>query len=152
MKEVDVIFSVGGILHNQILLAALLAWAVSQFFKIITFALVSRELNFRRLVETGGMPSSHTALVSALATGVGLQQGFESSSFALAVIFALVVMYDAAGVRRAAGKQAQVLNAIIEDLYRKQLHPERLRELLGHTPFEVLVGAILGILIAIWRL
>ncbi len=98
------------------------------------------------------MPSSHSALVTALTTGVGLRDGFDSSLFALAVVFALVVMYDAAGVRRAAGKQARVLNAIIEDLNRRQLHPERLRELLGHTPFEVLVGALLGIIIAVWRL
>ncbi len=98
------------------------------------------------------MPSSHSALVTALTTGLGIQEGFDSAIFALAVVFSLVVMYDAAGVRRAAGKQARVLNAIIEDLNRRQLHPERLRELLGHTPFEVLVGALLGIIVAVWRL
>lgn len=131
---------------------ALLAWAIAQFFKIISWAFVSREWNFRRLVEPGGMPSSHSAFVTSLATGIGLREGFHSTLFALATVFALIVMYDASGVRRAAGKQARVLNAIIEDLNRRQLHPERLRELLGHTPFEVIVGALLGIILAIWRL
>lgn len=142
----------GEIRSNEILMLSILAWAVAQFFKIISWAFVSRELNFKRLVEPGGMPSSHSAFVTSLATGIGLQEGFGSSMFALATVFALIVMYDASGVRRAAGKQARVLNAIIEDLNRRQVHPERLRELLGHTPFEVLVGALLGIIIAIWRL
>lgn len=131
---------------------SILAWAIAQFFKIISWAFVSRELNFKRLVEPGGMPSSHSSFVTSLAMGIGLREGFDSSLFALATVFALIVMYDASGVRRAAGKQARVLNAIIEDLNRRQVHPERLRELLGHTPFEVLVGALLGIIVAIWRL
>lgn len=142
----------GQIRSNEILMMAILAWAIAQFFKIISWAFVSRELNFKRLVEPGCMPSSHSAFVTSLATGVGIREGFDSPIFALATVFALIVMYDASGVRRAAGKQARVLNAIIEDLNRRQLHPERLRELLGHTPFEVLVGALLGIIIAIWRL
>lgn len=137
---------------NDILMMSILAWAIAQFFKIISWAFVSRELNFKRLVEPGGMPSSHSAFVTSLAMGIGIREGFNSSIFALATVFALIVMYDASGVRRAAGKQARVLNAIIEDLNRRQIHPERLRELLGHTPFEVLVGALLGIIIAIWRL
>ncbi len=152
MKEVGEISPVKAIQNNEILIAAMIAWALAQSFKILSWAFVSREWNFKRLVEPGGMPSSHSALVTALTTGVGLREGFDSSIFALAVVFALVVMYDAAGVRRAAGKQARVLNAIIEDLNRRQLHPERLRELLGHTPFEVVVGALLGIIIAVWRL
>ncbi|MDI9440637.1 MAG: divergent PAP2 family protein [Bacillota bacterium] len=152
MKEVGDIFAIRELQTNQVLWTALLAWAIAQFLKIISWAFVSREWNFRRLVEPGGMPSSHSALVTALTTGLGIQEGFDSAIFALAVVFSLVVMYDAAGVRRAAGKQARVLNAIIEDLNRRQLHPERLRELLGHTPFEVLVGALLGIIVAVWRL
>ena len=142
----------GQIQNNSVLVAAVLAWAIAQLLKIISWALVSRELNFRRLVEPGGMPSSHSAFVTSLATGIGLYEGFDSTLFALATVFALIVMYDASGVRRAAGKQARVLNAIIEDLNRRELHPERLRELLGHTPIEVLVGALLGIVIALWRL
>ena len=142
----------GQIRSNEILMIAILAWAIAQFFKIISWAFVSRDLNFKRLVDPGGMPSSHSAFVTSLATGLGLREGFDSPIFALATVFSLIVMYDASGVRRAAGKQARVLNAIIEDLNRRQLHPERLRELLGHTPFEVLVGALLGVIIAIWRL
>ncbi|NLL43676.1 MAG: divergent PAP2 family protein [Firmicutes bacterium] len=137
---------------NEVLMAAILAWALAQIFKIISWAFVSKELNFRRLVEPGGMPSSHSAFVTSLCTGVGLRDGFDSTMFALAAVFAVIVMYDASGVRRAAGKQARVLNRMIEDLNRRELHPERLRELLGHTPFEVVVGAALGILIALWRL
>lgn len=137
---------------NEVLMAAILAWALAQFFKIISWAFVSRELNFKRLVEPGGMPSSHSAFVTSLCTGIGIHEGFDSTMFALAAVFAVIVMYDASGVRRAAGKQARVLNSIIEDLNRKELHPERLRELLGHTPFEVLVGAALGVLVALWRL
>ena len=133
-------------------MAAILAWALAQVFKIISWALVSKELNFKRLVEPGGMPSSHSAFVTSLCTGVGLREGFDSTLFALAAVFAVIVMYDASGVRRAAGKQARVLNRMIEDLNRRELHPERLRELLGHTPFEVVVGAVLGIVIALWRL
>lgn len=142
----------GQIQSNHVLMAAILAWAIAQFFKIISWAFVSRELNFKRLVEPGGMPSSHSSFVTSLATGIGLYEGFNSTMFALAAVFAVVVMYDASGVRRAAGKQARVLNAIVEDLNRRELHPERLRELLGHTPFEVLIGALLGILVAVWRL
>lgn len=137
---------------NEVLIVSILAWGIAQFLKIITWALVSKEVNFRRLVEPGGMPSSHSAFVTSLATGIGLTEGFSSSMFALATVFSLIVMYDAAGVRRAAGKQATVLNTIIEDLNRRELHPERLKELLGHTPVEVVVGAILGIIVAIWRL
>lgn len=133
-------------------MAAILAWAIAQFFKIISWALVSRELNFKRLVEPGGMPSSHSAFVTSLSTGIGLYEGFDSTMFALAAVFAVIVMYDAAGVRRAAGRQARVLNAMIKDLNRKELHPERLRELIGHTPFEVVVGAALGIVVALLRI
>jgi len=102
--------------------------------------------NFRRFVETGGMPSSHAASVSALTTMVGLSQGFRTGLFAVTLFFSLIVMYDAAGLRRAAGRQAAVLNRLIEEHF---AHPEagaqRLMELLGHTPLEVLVGALLGV-------
>jgi acid phosphatase family membrane protein YuiD len=102
--------------------------------------------NLRRFVETGGMPSSHAASVSALTTMVGLQEGFTSTLFGATLFFSLIVMYDAAGLRRAAGRQAAVLNRLIEEHFQ---HPEagtqRLMELLGHTPLEVLVGALLGV-------
>ncbi|HKM17066.1 MAG TPA: divergent PAP2 family protein [Limnochordia bacterium] len=127
------------------MITAVVAWAIAQLVKTVIFAVNEKRLNFRRLVGTGGMPSSHATFVTALATGVGLIEGFDTAIFALAAAFALVVMYDAAGVRRAAGKQAMVLNRIINDIYKKDFHPQRLRELLGHTPFEVLVGAVFGI-------
>lgn len=130
----------------------MIAWAIAQGLKLITWAFSVREWNFKRLVEPGGMPSSHSAFVTSLATAIGMSVGFDSIMFALSFAFAMVVMYDASGVRRAAGKQAKVLNAILEDLNRRELHPERLRELLGHTPFEVLVGALLGVVVALWRM
>ena len=108
-------------------------------------------MNLRWLVTMGGMPSSHSATVAGLATAVGLREGVRSTPFAIALAFALVVMYDAAGVRRAAMTQARILNQIVDELF--QGHPiseTRLRELLGHTPVEVFVGAILGIAIAIF--
>lgn len=142
----------GLVTDNRVLMTSLLAWAVAQLLKIVSWRITRGKLNFKRLVEPGGMPSSHSAFVTALATGIGLTEGLDSTLFALAVVFALVVMYDAAGVRRAAGKQAKVLNSIIEDLNRRELHPERLKELLGHTPVEVVAGALLGILVAVWRL
>ena len=102
-------------------------------------------LNLRRFVETGGMPSSHSASVAALSVAVGLQEGFTSALFGVTLYFSLVVMYDAAGLRRAAGKQAEVLNRLIETHFRSpQSDTHKLMELLGHTPLEVLVGGLLG--------
>jgi hypothetical protein len=102
-------------------------------------------LNLRRFVETGGMPSSHSASVAALSVAVGLQEGFTSALFGVTLYFSLVVMYDAAGLRRAAGKQAEVLNRLIETHFRSpQGDTQKLMELLGHTPLEVLVGGLLG--------
>jgi acid phosphatase family membrane protein YuiD len=113
----------------------------------------TRHWNLRRFVETGGMPSSHAASVSCLSTMVGLREGFGSSVFSATLFFSLIVMYDAAGLRRAAGRQAAILNRLIDEHFK---HPEagaqRLMELLGHTPLEVLVGCILGVLSAIaWK-
>jgi acid phosphatase family membrane protein YuiD len=109
--------------------------------------------NLRRFVETGGMPSSHAASVAALTTAVGMQEGFRTALFGVTLFFSLIVMYDAAGLRRAAGRQAAILNRLIDEHFK---HPEagaqRLMELLGHTPLEVLVGCILGVLSAIaWK-
>ena len=104
----------------------------------------------KRFLGSGGMPSSHAAMVTSLSTSIALTEGLESSIFALSVIFSAVVMYDAAGVRRAAGKQAACLNKIIMDLYKQDLQEAggRLKELLGHTPLQVFVGAIFGIVYA----
>jgi uncharacterized protein len=136
----------------EVILASILSATLAQVFKFIGLLWMKRHYDFQVLVQTGGMPSSHSASMTALATSVGLVDGFQSTTFAVAVGIALVVMYDAAGVRRAAGRMAGILNKLTEDLYTQ--HPEyvpvRLRELLGHTPFEVLVGALLGIAFSIY--
>ncbi len=123
---------------------------VVQFYKGISQYFVTGRWNLHRFVQTGGMPSSHSAAVAALSTAVGLQQGFTSALFGVTLYFSLIVMYDAAGLRRAAGRQATVLNRLIESHFK---HPEgdtqKLMELLGHTPFEVFVGASLGVLSAL---
>lgn len=137
------------IFANPVFMAAVWAWAVAQTLKVFIYAVRDRRFNLRYLTTMGGMPSSHSATVAGLATAVGLREGLRSTAFAIALAFAFVVMYDAAGVRRAAMTQARILNQIIDELF--QGHPiseTRLRELLGHTPFEVLVGAILGVIIA----
>lgn len=118
-----------------------------QVFKFAASSAREKRFNFRRLVETGGMPSSHSAGVAALTTAVGLREGFSSVLFAVTVYFSLIVMYDAAGLRRAAGRQATLLNRLIDSHYAhdKHLVEIRLLELLGHTPFEVLIGALVGV-------
>lgn len=130
----------------RFIVPALLAWAIAQALKVILRSVEQRRLNLRTLADTGGMPSSHSALVMALTTSVGRLDGLGSSMFAVALVFSFVVMYDAQGVRRAAGRQAEVLNRLIEDVFgHRGVNEGHLRELLGHTPIEVLVGAVLGI-------
>lgn len=136
----------GDILHNQVLLVSLAACFLAQAMKLVIELLKNQKVNVRVLVETGGMPSAHSALVSALAVGVGQTIGWASPEFAIALIFAIIVMYDAAGVRQAAGKQARVLNQIIDEFFHKDhlISEERLKELLGHTPVQVIAGSALG--------
>ncbi|MFP4123722.1 divergent PAP2 family protein [Coleofasciculus sp.] len=140
----------GNILNNQVLLVALIACLVAQLLKLLVELTKDRKFNLRTLVTTGGMPSAHSALVTALAAGVGQTIGWASPDFAIATIFAIIVMYDAAGVRQAAGKQARILNQIIDELFQegKEFNEDRLKELLGHTPFQVIVGSMLGVLIS----
>lgn len=139
----------GDILHNQVLLVAIAACLIAQVLKVFVELARHGKLNVRSLVETGGMPSAHSAFVTALAMGVGQAIGWASPDFALAAVFAVIVMYDAAGVRQAAGKQARVLNQIIDEFFQGDHHfnEERLKELLGHTPFQVIAGSILGVAI-----
>ncbi|MDK2855761.1 MAG: uncharacterized protein PWQ41_433 [Bacillota bacterium] len=135
--------------QNKILLTALIAWALAQGLKVPFTLMTSRKWDFRRLISPGGMPSSHSALVSALAVAVGRVRGFAAPETAIALVFAFVVMYDSAGVRRAAGAQASVLNKIVDEVFHGgKFREERLRELLGHTPVEVFAGALLGLLVA----
>lgn len=131
-------------------MVALIACLVAQLLKLLVELTKDRKFNLRTLVTTGGMPSAHSALVTALAAGVGQTMGWASPDFAIATIFAIIVMYDAAGVRQAAGKQARILNQIIDELFQegKEFNEDRLKELLGHTPFQVIVGSILGVLIS----
>lgn len=132
------------------LLAPLLAWGIAQVTKVVLASIRKRQLDLRVLAEMGGMPSSHAAIVTGLATSVGRLNGPSSATFAIALIFAFVVMYDAQGVRRAAGRQAAVLNRLVEDMFAMRgIREDRLRELLGHTPFEVLVGAALGVAVGL---
>ena len=125
-------------------LASGLALAVQAWKGFSAFFRTGR-WNIRRFVQTGGMPSSHAASVSALTTTVGLNDGFRSTMFAVTLFFSLIVMYDAAGLRRAAGQHATVLNRLIDEHFRDQHDTHRLMELLGHTPLEVLVGALIGV-------
>ena len=132
------------------LLAPLVAWTIAQAAKLLLTSYRQRRLNLRVLAETGGMPSSHSAIVMGLTTAVGKYAGITSAPFAIALIFTFVVMYDAAGLRRAAGRQAEVLNRLVEDLvHMRGVQELRLRELLGHTPFEVIVGAAIGLVVGV---
>lgn len=135
------------------LATALISWFVAQVIKVILVLFTSKKLDISRFVGSGGMPSSHSALVCSLTTAIGCIEGFSSSIFALSAVLSLVVMYDAAGVRRAAGQQAKILNMIIDDWGKKSYAEteKKLKELLGHTPKEVFVGALLGVAIALIR-
>lgn len=138
------------IVNNDVLLVALLACGTAQLLKAIIELIRHRKLNLRVLVETGGMPSAHSALVTALACGIGRTLGWSSPAFAVTSVFSIIVMYDAAGVRQAAGKQAKVLNQIIDELFQEkpEFNEDRLKELLGHTPFQVIAGSVLGVVVS----
>lgn len=141
----------GLILGNRIFDIVFVALLTAQALKVIITLFTERKLNFRRFLDTGSMPSSHTSSVVSLTTAIGIKEGIQSSLFAFSIVFAVVVMYDATGVRRAAGKQASVLNKIVSNIKKREgyyIIEENLKELLGHTPLEVLGGAILGVTIA----
>ena len=136
------------IIHNKYIYVPFFLWLGIQSFKVLYDLVKTKKFNFKRIFGAGGMPSSHTATVVSLATLIGRNEGFDSPIFALSFIFALVVMYDAAGVRRAAGKQAKILNKITQTPGMTNLEKqEKLVELLGHTPKQVFVGAIIGIVV-----
>ena len=134
---------------NQPLLAALIAWLLAQMLKLPLEYWQTGEWHFEILFSSGGMPSSHSALVAGLAWGFGLHSGFVTNEFAVAVVLAMIVIYDATGIRRAAGEQARVINRLLRELAAG--HPpkeEELRELLGHTPLQVAAGTLLGMVVA----
>lgn len=141
----------GIIFGNKVLDIVFVSWFIAQFWKVITSLVKEKKINFKRFLESGGMPSSHTSSVTSLVTAIGILRGANSLEFAISFVFALIVMYDASGVRRAAGKQASILNKITDNILNKEgtkIIEENLKELIGHTPKEVFVGAILGIGVA----
>jgi len=137
------------ILSNSVIQAAALSWAIAQSLKVILTLIISRRFDVSRMIGSGGMPSSHSALVCAMVTVIGFHEGFTTSIFALAFCFACVTMYDAAGVRRSTGRNAAVINHMLDDLATKGFYmdEERLKELVGHTPIQVMAGALLGIFV-----
>ena len=138
-----------GIVGNKVIQAAFFAWLAAQLIKVFLTLAISKRFDSSRVLGSGGMPSSHAAMACAMLTAVGYREGVSSTLFALAFCFAGVVMYDAAGVRRSTGRNAAVINRLIEDLTSNGFNftEERLKELVGHTPVQVFAGALLGILI-----
>lgn len=138
-----------GLIKNPTFVAAVMGWFVAQVLKMVIHFLVNKELVWERMIGSGGMPSSHSATVCALATATGIQYGSESFAFAIAVIMAIIVMHDAMGVRRETGIQARILNEMME-LFRgmgtKMSVEDKLKEFVGHTPPQVWIGALLGII------
>lgn len=132
---------------NKILDLSIMAWAAAQILKVLLTLITKGRWDWRHILSSGGMPSSHSAFVCACASAVGMMQGFGSVSFSIAAVVAIVVMYDAANVRKAAGEQAKILNYIMEHWteMKPALFGKELKELLGHTPFQVLMGGLLGI-------
>ena len=142
--------NLGNIFQNHVLLTGLIGWIVAQALKLPIDLLQNRHWNWALFFAAGGMPSSHSALVTSTAAAVGLHYGFDNPIFAVAVTVAMVVVYDATGIRRQAGMQAQKINVLVEELL--QGHPisqEHLREVLGHTPLEALGGVFLGLVVAV---
>jgi acid phosphatase family membrane protein YuiD len=141
--------SLFAVFQNKVFIATILSWVTAQSFKIIINSIKEKKFNFRWVVGTGGMPSAHSAGAMALATSVGFQEGFSSTIFIATLVFAVVIAFDAQGVRRSTGHQAEILNKILDDIYwRRKIQEDRLKELIGHTPFEVFVGSFLGIVMA----
>lgn len=136
---------INGLFSNFTLVAVVTSWFLAQVIKIGVYWIRDGELNFWHFFEAGGMPSAHSAAVTAVTLGVGLTLGWHTALFTACLVFALIVMYDATGVRRAAGKQALILNRIVEDIYSTgKVSHEKLKELMGHSPMEVVVGATLA--------
>ena len=144
-----------GIFANPVLISGLIAWGIAQTIKVLLDYYTSKRWNWTLLLRAGGMPSSHSALVAAVTHAIGLYVGFETPLFALSSAVAIIVIYDATGIRRQAGQHAEIINAMIRDLaHGHPLKQQQLREVLGHTPLEAMAGALLGLAVAqlIWFL
>ncbi len=136
--------------RNYIFWTTVAAWVIAQTIKVALGIFREKRFNFRWFVGTGGMPSSHAAGVSALATSIGVTYGFDSALFAITLVFTMVVLFDAQGVRLTAGRQAEILNKMLDDIYwKKKLDEEKVKEFIGHTPVEVWAGTALGILVSL---
>lgn len=136
--------------RNYVFGTTVAAWLIAQSIKVLLGVLREKRFNFRWFVGTGGMPSSHAAGVAALATSIGVSYGFDSALFAVTLVFAIIVMFDAQGVRYSSGKQAEILNKMLDDIYwQKRLDDKQLKEFLGHTPVEVFAGIALGIIVSL---
>jgi len=134
------------LLYNPVLLSALTAWLIAQALKVLIELILKGRMNWALLFQAGGMPSSHSAMVSSTALSAGLVHGFDSAAFSIAAVFAMIVIYDATGVRRESGRQAVLINSIIEELSKGKIPPqEKLKEVLGHTPGEAFLGTVLGL-------
>jgi acid phosphatase family membrane protein YuiD len=130
--------------------SSFLGWTIAQTIKLVTELLRTHRIDFSYYVSTGGMPSAHSAMVSGLATSIGLTEGFDSAVFMLSLAFATITMFDAAGVRNAAGQQAKLLNQIVEELFTDQhFNAPKMKELLGHTRLEVFAGLVTGVIVAL---
>lgn len=137
------------LLQNRVLIASVAAWVVGQSLKFPLEYILNKRWNWGIMFSSGGLPSSHSALVTAVALSIGFQDGFDTPIFALAVAIAMIIIYDAAGVRRQAGFHAERINEIMKNFIESRRFPEEdLKEMLGHTPFEVITGVILGVLIS----
>ena len=135
---------------NYMLMSAVMGWLFAQLIKLVTTTIVKRKFDFKVMFSNGGMPSAHSATVLALTTSAAVSHGLASAQFAISAILAMIVMNDAFGVRLEAGKQAQVINKLVMELFsNKEGFDVKLKEVLGHTPFQVIMGALLGIVIAI---
>lgn len=138
-----------GVFSNHVLIASFTAWGIAQIIKVPLNYLATRQWDWALLLRVGGMPSSHSALVAATAHSIGLFVGFDTALFALSVSIAVIVIYDATGIRRQAGKHAEIINAMVRDLASGHpLREEQLKEVLGHTPLEALGGMLLGLLVS----
>ncbi|HZK41003.1 MAG TPA: divergent PAP2 family protein [Atribacterota bacterium] len=137
------------IFRNKIVIIAFITWVINQILKLIIFYITEKKWDMRRFIGAGGMPSTHSALSVCVAITIGIKEGWDSPLFAFAIVIAFIIMADAAGVRRETGEQAVVLNKIILEFFNEiKLKDKRLKELVGHTPFEVIVGAFIGIIMA----
>ncbi len=137
------------IYNNIFFRVAFFSWLIAQLLKFILALIIDRDFNIERFYGAGGFPSSHTASMLGVSTAIGIKMGFDSGLYALALVMSFIVMYDASGVRRAVGKQAKIINNMLQNIKEYNHFPnDELKELIGHTPFEVIGGALLGILVA----